>query len=65
MAPSPQTLLQSNLADELIRRRLVAQPKEPRLWCALGDLHMEDAHYETAWEVSGQRNTRAQRSLGR
>ena len=40
-------------------------PDDPRLWCALGDLTLKDAHYETAWERSGQRSTRAQRSLAR
>ena len=40
-------------------------PDDPRLWCALGDLTLSDAHYETAWERSRQRSTRAQRSLAR
>ena len=40
-------------------------PDDPRLWCALGDLTLKDVHYETAWERSRQRSTRAQRSLAR
>ena len=40
-------------------------PDDPRLWCALGDLTLKDGHYETAWQRSSQRSTRAQRSLAR
>ncbi|KAL4859782.1 Tetratricopeptide repeat protein 27 [Chlorella vulgaris] len=52
-------------AEELIKRRLEVTPGEPRLWCALGDLCLDDAHYLQAWECSGHRNARAQRSLAR
>lgn len=38
-------------------------PNAPRLWCILGDLESEPAHYERAWAVSGQRYSRAQKSL--
>ena len=44
---------------------LQVTPDDPRLWCALGDLTLSDAHYETAWERSRRRSTRAQRSLAR
>ncbi|KAF2732131.1 TPR-like protein [Polyplosphaeria fusca] len=37
----------------------------PRLYCILGDLDKEMSMYEKAWEVSGKRYARAQRSLGR
>jgi tetratricopeptide (TPR) repeat protein len=37
----------------------------PRLYCILGDIGKDVAMYEKAWEVSGQRYARAQRSLGR
>ncbi|EED15591.1 TPR domain protein [Talaromyces stipitatus ATCC 10500] len=37
----------------------------PRLFCILGDIDSEPAMYERAWEVSGQRYARAQRSLAR
>ncbi|KAK4655202.1 hypothetical protein QC762_300320 [Podospora pseudocomata] len=36
----------------------------PRLWCLLGDLENEKKYYERAWEISGQRYARAQKSLG-
>lgn len=37
----------------------------PRLFCILGDIDQDASMYERAWEVSGQRYARAQRSLGR
>lgn len=37
----------------------------PRLYCILGDIDKDPAMYEKAWEVSGNRYARAQRSLGR
>ena len=37
----------------------------PRLFCILGDLEKSTAAYERAWEVSNQRYSRAQRSLGK
>lgn len=37
----------------------------PRLWCILGDLDSNPAHYTRAWTVSNSRYARAQRSLGR
>lgn len=39
-------------------------PNAPRLFCILGDLENDEAHYERAWEISGRRFARAQRSLG-
>ena len=36
----------------------------PRLFCILGDLKKSPSAYERAWEVSGGRYARAQRSLG-
>ncbi|CAA9960548.1 tetratricopeptide repeat domain protein [Pyrenophora teres f. maculata] len=36
----------------------------PRYYCILGDLDNDLAMYEKAWEVSGKRYARAQRSLG-
>ncbi|KAI4759267.1 TPR-like protein [Aureobasidium sp. EXF-3400] len=36
-----------------------------RLYCIIGDLDQDASMFEKAWEVSGQRYARAQRSLGR
>ncbi|KAF1354249.1 TPR-like protein [Lizonia empirigonia] len=36
----------------------------PRFYCILGDLDSDLAMYEKAWDVSGKRYARAQRSLG-
>ncbi|CAO2653725.1 Nn.00g031360.m01.CDS01 [Neocucurbitaria sp. VM-36] len=36
----------------------------PRFYCILGDIDQDLSMYEKAWEVSGQRYARAQRSLG-
>eukprot|EP00250_Pteridium_aquilinum_P016612 c23195_g1_i1 orf=43-2787(+) len=52
-------------AVDLIRKRLEQQPDDPRLWCALGDVTLNEECYEKAWEVSKHRFGRAQRSLGR
>ena len=40
-------------------------PDDASLLCALGDITLDDTHYERAWEVSSQRSTRAQRALAR
>lgn len=37
----------------------------PRLYCIMGDVDNDAAMYEKAWEVSGNRYARAQRSLAR
>ncbi|KAJ5100340.1 hypothetical protein N7456_006392 [Penicillium angulare] len=37
----------------------------PRLFCILGDIDKDEKMYERSWEVSGQRYSRAQRSLAR
>ncbi|KAJ5760023.1 hypothetical protein N7520_007179 [Penicillium odoratum] len=37
----------------------------PRLFCILGDIDKDEKMYDRAWEVSGQRYARAQRSLAR
>ncbi|KAM7186707.1 essential for maintenance of the cell wall protein 1 [Naviculisporaceae sp. PSN 640] len=39
-------------------------PNAPRLFCILGDIENDPAHYERAWEISKHRFSRAQRSLG-
>ncbi|GAA5908881.1 hypothetical protein JCM6882_005473 [Rhodosporidiobolus microsporus] len=40
------------------------EKREAKLWCTLGELERDPAHYEKAWEVSGGTSSRAQRSLG-
>ena len=44
--------------------RQPAPPNAPRLWCILGDIENDPAHYERAWEISNRRFARAQKSLG-
>ena len=43
--------------------RSPAPSNAPRLLCILGDLENNASFYERAWEVSGHRYARAQRSL--
>ena len=52
-------------AADLVRRRLQADDTNPKLWCALGDALDDEQYYWKAWEVSGERNARAKRSLAR
>lgn len=40
-------------AEQLIRRRLEVTPDEPRLWCALGDLTLDDACYMQVGRLRG------------
>ncbi|KAK4129961.1 TPR-like protein [Trichocladium antarcticum] len=51
-------------ADYCGPERQPAPPNAPRLWCILGDIEDDPAHYERAWEISKHRFARAQRSLG-
>jgi tetratricopeptide (TPR) repeat protein len=44
--------------------RQPAPSNAPRLWCILGDIENDPAHYERAWELSKHRFARAQKSLG-
>ncbi|KAJ5176571.1 uncharacterized protein N7482_002448 [Penicillium canariense] len=37
----------------------------PRLFCILGDIEKDEKLYERAWDISGRRYARAQRSLAR
>ncbi|KAK6143174.1 hypothetical protein DH2020_023522 [Rehmannia glutinosa] len=52
-------------AVELIKKRLSEKPSDSRLWCSLGDVTNDDTSYEKALEVSGNRSSRALRSLAR
>ena len=40
-------------------------PDDASLLCALGDITLDDKHYQKAWDMSQGRSTRAQRSLAR
>lgn len=52
-------------AADLVRRRLDADDRNPKLWCALGDALEDEQYYWKAWEVSDEKNARAKRSLAR
>jgi tetratricopeptide (TPR) repeat protein len=51
-------------ADYHGAERQPAPSNAPRLWCILGDLEDDPAHYGRAWEISKHRFARAQKSLG-
>jgi tetratricopeptide (TPR) repeat protein len=51
-------------ADYLGPERDPRPANAPRLLCILGDIEEKPEHYLRAWEVSGRRFARAQRSLG-
>lgn len=44
--------------------RVPPPPNAPRLFCILGEMEDKPEHYERAWEISGCRYARAQKSLG-
>ena len=50
-----------DLLAELEKDRILS----PRLLCSKGDMTGDAQYYHLAWESSGKRNARAQRSLGR
>ncbi|KAK6535010.1 hypothetical protein TWF281_006308 [Arthrobotrys megalospora] len=52
------------ITDEDETERDPPPPEAPRLWCILGELEKNPEHFKRAWEVSGRRYARAQRSLG-
>ncbi|KAJ1719091.1 hypothetical protein LPJ53_006077 [Coemansia erecta] len=55
---------QEEVAERIVRAKLEETPDRPKLWCVLGDLKSEPAHWRHAWAVSGERYARAMRSLG-
>ena len=65
---STKKLLEDDEDNDVGDYRLERNPlptDAPRLFCILGDLEKSTAAYERAWEVSNQRYSRAQRSLGK
>ncbi|OXU30979.1 hypothetical protein TSAR_009744 [Trichomalopsis sarcophagae] len=50
-------------AAEVIKQELAKKPSV-KLWCLLGDAEIEAQHYETAWKLSGEKSSRAQRHWG-
>ena len=51
-------------SDFLGPERVPPPPNAPRLFCILGEMEDKPEHYERAWEISGHRYARAQKSLG-
>ncbi|KAF8933027.1 hypothetical protein BGZ58_006636 [Dissophora ornata] len=59
-----QFLDQPEKAKALCRELLVKNPTNAKLLCIIGDLDEDPEKFKEAWEVSGHRFARAQRSLG-
>ncbi|KAG4304805.1 hypothetical protein PORY_001858 [Pneumocystis oryctolagi] len=51
-------------AIEVLTSRLLIEPENPKLWTLLGDIEKNPDHWIKAWNISGNRYARAQRSLG-
>ncbi|KAI1321744.1 hypothetical protein EDD11_000020 [Mortierella claussenii] len=59
-----QFLDQRDKAKAMCRELLEKNPSNAKLLCIIGDLDEDPEKYREAWEVSGHRFARAQRSLG-
>ncbi|KAG0348931.1 hypothetical protein BG004_003648 [Podila humilis] len=59
-----QFLDQKDKAKVMCQQLLEKNPQSPKLLCILGDLEDDPEKFKEAWEVSGHRFARAQRSLG-
>lgn len=51
-------------AAEIIKQEISKKPTVVKLWCLLGDATGDVSHYETAWRLSEERSSRAQRHWG-
>ncbi|PVV02678.1 hypothetical protein BB560_002860 [Smittium megazygosporum] len=59
-----QLLEKTDTATQIVNKQLELNPTDPRLWCILGDIEQSPERWQKAWEVSGNRFSRAMRSLG-
>ncbi|KAI9228775.1 MAG: hypothetical protein DHS80DRAFT_15059 [Piptocephalis tieghemiana] len=60
-----QMLGEEDRAEALVKEQLDKKGADlPWLYCILGDLRKDPVYWEKAWEESGKRYARAQRSLG-
>lgn len=53
----------AHAAEAMVRERLQEGPDSPRLLCTLGDITGDLSLHERAWEASGCKYVRAQRTL--
>lgn len=51
-------------AEEVVRQQISNRGETPYLLCLLGDATQDVSLYEKAWEMSGQKYSRAKRDLG-